>query len=179
MPTSLLAMWHDAILPIINASPRPCGFVVDVGPGWGKAPALLREFVPSFRNAVGVEAWAPYIDDHHLDAVYDLVIRANFIDMPATLCWAADTILMVDVIEHMPKPDALEGIARCHGQVIICTPVYFAHTVEWPPTEAHVSHWHPSDFATLTDRRVEAVAMVHDGWVIRLGPILEAPCSAT
>jgi hypothetical protein len=76
---------------------------------------------------------------------------------------------MGDVIEHMPKPDALAFLDRCPGWVVIATPVDHFDTGEGlPPTEAHVSHWTVADFAATgrLDRHEESYGAL----IVRLSP---------
>ena len=82
-----------------------------------------------------------------------------------------DTVLMVDVIEHMTDAAALRFIAQCrHARVVICTPVeFFDNGPDLPPTEEHVSHWTP-DMLKRLGRPVEHLATEHGALLARLGP---------
>lgn len=124
--------------------------VLDVGPGWGKYERLLREYVEPELYIAAVEAWAPYVERHTLADRYDLVIIGDALDQPDGVLAAVDLVLMVDVIEHMPKAEALAFLDRVPGWVVICTPRdHFDNPPELPPTEAHVSHWTPGDFSGM------------------------------
>lgn len=77
---------------------------------------------------------------------------------------------MVDVIEHMPKDEAMDFLARCPGWVVICTPVeFFSNGPDLPDTEEHVSHWTPDDWRALGDRP-DVVTDILGGWLVRLHP---------
>jgi len=167
MPTSLLAQW-DTILRYIKEAPRPAGWVLDVGPGHGKAPTLLEEYVPSVEGVDALEACPEYVERFQLERKYGLVAVGRFEDQKEQFFDAYDTVLMVDVIEHMGKPWALAALDRVRGQVVICTPVHFAEAWEpgMPETEHHVSLWTPADFGP----RLEACYEINDGWIIRLAP---------
>lgn len=134
---------------IQQATPRPLR-VLDVGPGWGKYERLLREYVEPELYIAAVEAWAPYVDRFGLVDRYDLVIVGDALDQPAEVLDRFDVILMVDVLEHMPKPEALAFLDRVPGWVIINTPRdHFDNPPDLPPTEAHVSHWTLGEFQAL------------------------------
>ena len=132
--------------------------VLDVGPGWGKYGVLVREYVDPAAEVRAVEAWDPYVTAR-LRAIYDDVVTADVTDAVTRpesgtgrtvlrlLEWA-DVVLAVDVLEHMPKADGLAVIDLVPGHLVFSTPRDFFDTGPGlPPSEAHVSHWTPDDFA--------------------------------
>lgn len=159
--------------------------VLDIGPGWGKYERLLREYLNIKPERIdAVEAWYPYIGAHGLEHRYDTVFHGRASDPvwhgpageafdAAQLLAGYDLVLMVDVIEHMPRDEAIELLGRIPGRVVICTPVdYFSNGPGLPPTEEHVSHWVRADWDDLGHSRpVEACSDVLGGWLVRLGPL--------
>lgn len=182
MPTSNLSVAPF----VINLVERyvPHDRVLDIGPGWGKYATLLREYLnvkPSRVDAV--EAWPAYIRHHRLERLYDVVwlgdaagdqwstpSESATVDAGAQLA-LYDTVLMVDVIEHMRPEQARRVIDRCpQARVIICTPVEFFHNGPGlPPTEDHVSHWTPEALQAL-GRPTEWLGTEHGALLARLGP---------
>jgi 2-polyprenyl-3-methyl-5-hydroxy-6-metoxy-1,4-benzoquinol methylase len=148
VPTSALAVAPTVIHYLWEVRPqdRPLR-VLDVGPGWGKYGTLVREYVDPDAWVEGVEAWAPYVDRHRLRAKYDGLRVEDIRDTDAEYLATFDAVLMVDVIEHVPKADALQVLDRIPGWVIVSTPRhFFENPADLPDPEAHVSHWTVRDF---------------------------------
>lgn len=147
-PTVLHLIWQ------VRLPDRPLR-ILDIGPGWGKYATLTREYVEPGAELSAVEAWGPYIAEHRLDQLYDQVVEADILDAfhpgpVADLVDWADVVLLIDVIEHIPKPDALALLDRIPGTVIISTPRdFFDNGPDLPPTEEHVSHWTADEFAAM------------------------------
>lgn len=160
MPTSNLHLAPDVITLIDQAHPRT---VLDVGPGRGKFGILVREYVPTLDSIEAVEAWEPYVTSL-LQCIYDFVHVQDVRDMPDDRLASFDLVLMSEVIEHMPKEDGLALLDRIPGHVVVTTPEQFFPSVDYPPTERHVSHWALEDFGD----RVEADSSRLGGIVVRL-----------
>lgn len=174
MPSSLLAQWSEhepGILWMLRTAPRPAGRVLDVGPGHGKGAVLLREYVDSVLVVYACEAAPEYVQRFHLFSKYDGVLSCRFEELWAPDLDMFDTILMIDVIEHMSKPAALAAIERCRGQVVVCTPIVFEEAWEpgMPETEHHVSLWGMEDFEGLS-HPIEYATPARGGLLVRLGP---------
>lgn len=149
MPTSPLEIAPAALhyLWEIRPTDRPLR-VLDVGPGWGKYGGLIREYVDPDAEVWAVEAWAPYIERHNLAGRYTKVIAGDIRNQPDKLLADFDAVLLIDVIEHLPKDDGRALLDRIPGWVIVSTPRhFFDNPDDLPPTEAHVSHWVLSDFS--------------------------------
>lgn len=170
MPSSLLAQW-PFIHQLLRNAPRPAGRVLDVGPGHGKASVLLPEYVPTVEAIDAVEPCAEYVDDFQLKQKYREVHERRFDQMGELMLDRYDTILMIDVIEHMEKSEALAAVERCRGQVVVCTPCKFEEAWEpgMPVYEHHVSLWHPWDFKDSA-HEMEEIIERNEGWIFRLGP---------
>lgn len=148
MPTSNLACAPE-VLDLVAGVPH--ARVLDVGPGRGKYGVLLREYVADVGTIHAVEAWSDYITPR-LEAIYDLVIPRDVMELTTDGLAFYDLVLMVDVIEHLTHDDG-EALLDCiTGSVVICTPRdYFqnpeARTI-W--TEDHRSHWKVEEFQAMS-----------------------------
>ena len=175
MPTSNLACWPSILNLVWKVQPHR---ILDVGPGWGKAGILLREYVgcPPIERVDAVEAWEPYVTDR-MRAIYDEVFVMDVADMTDDELASYDMVLMVDVLEHMERDDAIKLLERIPGRIVICTPRDYFQNPEWEeiPPEAHRSVWTYNDF----DGRREAIdepALNNLGAVLlRLGPLTPLP----
>lgn len=166
-PTVLHLLWE------VRTLDRPLR-VLDVGPGRGKYGLLVREYVDPAAEVVAVEAWPPYIDDFGLRNLYADVIAGDVCRQPASLFAGFDAVLMVDVIEHIPKTDALQLLDRIPGWVIVATPKhFFENPADLPEPEAHVSHWTLRDFDETgrLDYWDRPIFRTLEGIVCRLRPL--------
>ena len=114
--------------------------VLDVGAGCGTYFDLAAQ---PYQFWIAVEAWRPYLAQFDLAVRYDGVIFGDVrrIDWPDV-----DLVIFGDVLEHMPRADALVvwNDARKHArQIQLSIPV-----VPYPqgpeggnPYEAHVETW--------------------------------------
>lgn len=181
MPTSLLDQW-PRIINLVETTDRHDS-ILDVGPGWGKAATLLREYlnVKPFRIDA-VEAHYPYVVDHHLGLLYDRVwwgspdggdafdtnagvleAKWQFVDgrdHPTGARYEAqplldsyDVVLMVDVIEHLTLADGFDLVKRIPGTVVICTPTGFDPSADFPTSERHLSLWTRDHWRELAEGR--------------------------
>lgn len=132
--------------------------VIDLGPGEGTYSDLLRGWRPE-TWWLGVEIWAPYIPMFDLWRKYDAVVNmdARDLNFPST----PFVLLAGDVLEHMPRSDALDILYRAqeHAEAImVSVPV-----VDYPqhghdnPFEDHLDQWRFKDMMEALGPRV-------DGW---------------
>ncbi len=174
MPSSNLAV-APSVLNMIwekRIAERPLR-ILDVGPGWGKYALLIREYVDKDAQITAVEAWEPYIRDHRLWSLYDSVIDGDICDQSEEFLRQFDGVLMIDVIEHIPKEKALALIDKLPGWVIICTPRdFFENPAHLPPTEVHCSHWTLEEFSRRPRFDTHAPHILQDmaGILVRLKP---------
>ena len=140
--------------------------ILDIGLGFGKYGYLLREYLdvqagkdgsPRYSreqwNVVidGVEIYEDYITDLQR-AVYNTIHIGDIRSTVAGLS-TYDLILMCDVIEHIPKEEARDLLARLSRKarraLLITTPDghYEQGEVYDNPAERHVSEWTAADFA--------------------------------
>ena len=119
--------------------------VVDIGPGSGTYISLIKEQAGCCVNAhwIGVEIWAPYIEQFRLRERYNTVINADV----RTVDWQQlnpDVVIAGDVLEHMTKADAValvDQILSVAKTLIVSIPIRHMpqdeHAYE-NPHEAHI-----------------------------------------
>jgi predicted TPR repeat methyltransferase len=127
---------------------RPDARVVDVGACDGRWGRLLRGRVAWI---VGVEVWQPYVEQHGLAALYDAVIREDV--RTITTWWdEVDTVILCDVLEHMPRADAdalVDRIRFAGATIYMSAPITFCYqdgTVYGNPFETHVDQYSHAEF---------------------------------
>uniref|UniRef100_A0A832I2G0 Class I SAM-dependent methyltransferase n=1 Tax=Eiseniibacteriota bacterium TaxID=2212470 RepID=A0A832I2G0_UNCEI len=121
--------------------------VLDVGAGWGKYGLLAREYGGAERvDAVDVNPPRYPVYDH----VWLGDLRALERVLPADAPHY-DLALIIDVLEHLEKPDAfalLDRLVARASKVLVTTPWGFRpQEVPGQPFETHRSGWHPWDFS--------------------------------
>jgi len=84
-----------------------CQTALEVGIGWGNIGTYLKGIFPHLRID-GIEIWAKYNNQQW--ANYTSIQIADFCAFPITPFY--DTILVIDVIEHLNKNKALYQIER-------------------------------------------------------------------
>lgn len=119
--------------------------VVDIGPGSGTYINLIKEEANCCINArwIGIEIWAPYIEQFRLRERYTEVINADV----RTVDWTQltpDVVIAGDVLEHMTKLDAVALVDRILAvakTLIVSIPIRHMpqdeHAYE-NPHEAHI-----------------------------------------
>lgn len=170
MPTGVLLVAERAVTVAGQIKPTP-QYILDVGCGYGKYGVLLREYLDPTPQIHGIELWEPYVEPHRLRGIYDHLRVGDALLLPQPVLDNFDMVMMGDVIEHMPKEDALAFLGRVKGSQVIVTPVvYFqAGNDSLPPTECHVSHWTRQDFEDTG--RLEHYEESYGAIVARLGPL--------
>lgn len=143
MPSS----FSTSIAPIVGAivSLQPTR-ILDVGPGWGKYGLLCREYLPQIDVLDAIEVSQGRLATQ--DFIYDHVIEA---DARGFNGWNRyDLVLLIDVIEHMPKADGhelLDDIGRHGVCALVSTPKAFVEQHdEHNPFETHHCLWKWDDF---------------------------------
>jgi predicted TPR repeat methyltransferase len=119
--------------------------VVDIGPGSGTYISLVKEQARCCVDArwIGIEIWAPYIQQFRLQERYDEIVNADV----RTVDWAQlnpDVVIAGDVLEHMTKQDAVALVDRILSvakTLIVSIPIRHMpqdeHAYE-NPHEAHI-----------------------------------------
>ena len=119
--------------------------VVDIGPGSGTYIHLIKEQAGCCANAhwIGVEIWAPYIEQFQLQKRYSEVINTDV----RTVNWSQlnpDVVIAGDVLEHMTKSDAVtlvDQILAVAKTLIVSIPIRYMPQDEQSyenPHEAHI-----------------------------------------
>lgn len=128
--------WHRQIKPELT---------VDIGPGQGTYADLLRKDHKGFW--IGLEAWAPYVNEFKLRKKYDRIIVSDVrhVDF-ATVHHGPDLVIAGDVIEHMAKEEVevvLRKLQAWAKNVIVSIPLghhpQSAYQGNW--FETHQSEW--------------------------------------
>ena len=126
---------------------HPPANLVDVGPGYGKDGLMVMEyFHPLVLDAVEVLTGRLPTQD----AVYERVVEADARLLPEVFWEDYDTVLLIDVIEHMPLEDGHEllwRMQRAGARVVVSTPKVFEEQHDdRNPHEEHVCVWSWEDF---------------------------------
>ncbi len=120
--------------------------VVDVGAGDGGYARRMRSSTPPGCTWEAIEVWEPYIDKYNLTQLYDAVYIQDIREMREENYFPEDVVIFGDVIEHMPKSDALEVLDVAMTMVraiVVSLPIIHAPqgTVDGNPFETHMHHW--------------------------------------
>lgn len=119
------------------------GTVVDIGAGVGTYKALLTE---TKAHWVGIEIFEPYIRKYGLADIYPTVVCADARYVDWSLFPNLDLVIAGDVLEHMPRNDAIALIDRLkqHTEnIIVSVPIIESHqgTVNDNVYETHHYQW--------------------------------------
>ncbi|UJV42986.1 class I SAM-dependent methyltransferase [Streptomyces sp. AMCC400023] len=128
--------WYEEIQP---------STVIDVGAGSGTYVEAVRARSAWRAHWTAVEAWEPYLDRFGLHGLYDRVVVADARRLAGPF-YRADLVIAGDVLEHMPRADAVRllGKIRTHAaHLVVSVPVLHLDqgAVYGNPYETHVDHW--------------------------------------
>ncbi len=117
--------------------------VVDIGAGVGTYKTLLESTKARW---IGIEIFAPYITEYNLKDIYEDVICSDARYMDFALLGEIDLVIAGDVIEHMPRNDAiglLDRLKAVSKNIIISVPIIESHqgTVNGNEYETHHYQW--------------------------------------
>lgn len=138
--------------------------VLDIGVGFGKFGFLTREYLDVYDSREygkwatridGVEVFESYIGPIQR-LVYDNIYIGDARRIVPELETRYDLILLIDVIEHLPRESGeplLDACLRVGRNVLVSTPKGTDHQADafGNPHEAHRSHWRRSDFRRLSN----------------------------
>lgn len=129
--------------------------ILDVGGGWGEPMAFLNK-KHSFQLAVNADLSLTRLKQSKRKGIHNECVLCDARNLPFKKK-SFDTVLCLEVIEHMPKEDgfkfllSLEEIAR--RQVILSTPVGekidSGRGQKKDPVWCHFSSWRPAEFYKL------------------------------
>jgi hypothetical protein len=93
--------------------------------------------------------YLPYLEECKTQKAYDDVVLASATHLPFREM-AFDTVLLLQVIEHLSKECGLQALNECErvgSQVLITTPVGFLPQRPYDnnPYQTHVSGWTPKE----------------------------------
>lgn len=144
--SSLLGQW-DRIVNAVESSPWPHERILDMGAGQGKAEALLREYLNVKPEWVAACEPNPAYA-MRLQARYDQVWTAIYTAQEFPWYGLFDTVIMADVIEHIPWGEGMRVLQAIPGQVIVSTPVdaLAADNEGVPELEQHLCQWDLNHF---------------------------------
>lgn len=124
-----------AIQRIIEMNPAS---VLDVGAGMGTYAKILYPFIPNL-IIDAIEVWQPYIEKYQLKDKYRNVYA---IDARKHNDYNYDLVIFGDVLEHMPKDDAIqlwEKVSQQAQFALISIPIVHMpqHIIDGNPYEVH------------------------------------------
>lgn len=129
--------------------------VLDVGAGDGKWGLLLAKAVPYI---AAIEIWPAYIEQFKLRTIYDHVIVGDVRDF---VCFHDyDTIILGDVLEHMPRADAIElcrRLKKCQAEIYLTIPITECiqdGAMYGNPYETHIEQWSDKELIALGWRQI-------------------------
>lgn len=148
--------------------------VVDVGPGEGTYSILGRHLRWDARW-LGIEIFEPYVDRFMLGQKYDDVIVGDVRDWtPPPFGY---TILFGDVLEHMPREDAVALLKlhlECADEIYVSVPIVESVQGECFGNE-HETHVHQWTYDEMSDLLPDADrwegSVVGRWWWKRITPI--------
>jgi len=132
---------------------REASSILDVGCGKGESfTAIVDQRQKHY--TVGIDLFLPYLKIAKAKETHDDYLRCDVQSLPFRKN-GIDTVICLEVIEHLEKKRALasikafEGVARF--QAILSTPTGFYRQGEYDgnPLQAHKSHWIPSELKNL------------------------------
>lgn len=141
--------------------------ILDIGKGFGKYGFLLHEYIGvdntrridpaiSIKEQSNITIDAVEVDPDlmlpHLQQFYSNVHFGDILTMYRNFS-GYDLVLMIDIIEHIPKEEAiviLKHFVTSNACVIVSTPIdFFEQYLYESVYENHVSHWTKADFAAV------------------------------
>lgn len=141
--------------------------ILDIGKGFGKYGFLVHEYAgisnqekinpgATLKQLSKVSIDAVEVDPDlmlpHLDQLYRTVYFGDILKIYSDLP-KYDLVLMIDIIEHINKPGAIEllrHLLKNGSRVIVSTPIdFFEQHLYESEYENHVSHWSLKDFRAI------------------------------
>jgi hypothetical protein len=173
MPSSYWGFIGDVLDEYVKARPKK---VLDLGIGFGKWGHLFREYGDIYQGRYdkgdwevlidGVEAYQGYIKDHQ-KYVYSNIYLTDISSFTETMGWY-DFVFAGDVIEHLPKRDAIDSLTRLSSRcatLLVSLPLgllWAQGVVGGNPFESHQSIWNVREmermgFSLIKKAHVDAI----------------------
>jgi len=163
MPVSPNHQISNVVELMKQANPKS---ILDIGMGFGKYGFLAREYLDLWEDrknfydwkvrVEGIEIFDKFITDFHRFIYDDIHIGDVRNQIPIFLRNGKkfDLILVIEVIEHISREEALgllKSISKMTRNVIITTPKNIGHqgAQYGNKHECHVSQWNEEDFSSL------------------------------
>ena len=142
--------------------------LLDAGCGEGEALARLGDDLPERTVAVDIDPKAVTLTRRRLPGV---VATCHSIESLPFADGSFDVVLCLEVLEHVPEPDAaLAELARvCHDRIVLSVPdepwfrlgslargKYLRGLGDHPE---HLNHWNPRKLRALLDPEVEVISL--------------------
>jgi len=120
--------------------------ILDVGAGSGKWGKILCGSVYQLRNIIvdAIEIWEPNIKKYKLKEIYNDVFNGDIMNFSSLEKY--DTIILGDVLEHLPKEKAIELIKRFTDKQSIYLTIPISKCTQdgkvyGNPYETHLYQW--------------------------------------
>ena len=171
MPTSHPGLITPIMTQILWSQPPS---ILDIGVGQGKFGALSREYLDIWQRRYKRSQWKTIIDGVEIfeeyknpswDYYYNRIYIGDILDVIKDLK-PYDTILFLEVIEHMSKEDGLKVLQWCQQN---SQQIFFSYTNSNQSDafgnehERHISTWNPEDFNFMGK-----IELLFDGGVTKL-----------
>lgn len=145
--------------------------VLDIGVGAGIYANLFRSRTPG-AEWVGIEVWAPYVEQFQLQTKYDRVVLCDVQYLDFSKLGFFDVCFCGDVLEHMPTPEARRVIDQTlYYSRLLFISVPLGHSPQEPingnPFERHLVEDYSDEvmrqhFPEIVDGTIET----DDTWMI-------------
>ena len=141
--------------------------VLDIGKGFGKFGFLLQEYIgiintmkvnpdKSLREQSSIKIDTVEVDADlmlpHLSQLYNTIYFGDILKLYKNLPFY-ELVLMIDIIEHINKEEALlllKHLVQQGTKIIIATPIHFFEQHLYASKfENHISHWTKNDFKNI------------------------------
>ena len=127
-----------------------CESVLDLGCG----PSSPLQYCKNIRHSVGVEAFAPYLEKAKEKKTHTEFIEKMIeeVDFPEN---SFDAVIMIEVLEHLPKDAGIEIIKKAEKwarkKVVVTCPNGFLPQKELDdnPMQKHLSGWKLSEMKKI------------------------------
>ena len=121
---------------------RDCETVLDLGCG----PDSPIQYISNIKHSVGVETWKPYLDLSKNKKIHNVYMDKKLQELDFK-DKSFDVVLLIDVLEHLSKKDALDILEKASKwakkKIIVTTPNGFLvqPSLDGNPYQKHLSGW--------------------------------------
>lgn len=148
--TSLFGRIFHTVVYCLKKELEDCESVLDLGCG----PSSPLQYCKNIKHSVGVETFEPYLKKTQERGIHTqyLAKKVEDLDFPEK---SFDAIILIEVVEHLPKEISLEIIKKAQEwakkKVIISTPNGFLEQPVYDDNvfQRHLSGWSKEDMEKL------------------------------